>query len=153
MAPMSMGSIEMKRVGIFERGGISLAEALLEARRSADLSRVGAIGCFIGIVREVADDGSRVKGLWFETERAMAERALQEIADWAMGRPGIADVRIYHKVGELGPGEDIMYVIVSASHRRELFETMEMIIERIKREVPIWKKELTEFGGRWVSSK
>ncbi len=143
----------MRRVGIFEGGGISLSEALLDIRKSPNVSRAGAIGCFIGIVREVADDGSRVKGIWFEAEREMAERALQEIADWAMGRPGIADVRIYHKIGELGPGEDIMYVIVSASHRRELFETMEMIIERIKKEVPIWKKELLEFGGRWVHSK
>ncbi len=152
MSPRPGGSIGMERVGIFEGDRISLEEALRDVRGNPSLPKAGAIGCFIGIVRGIADDGLRVKGLWFEAERAMAERALREIADWAMGRPGIVDVRIYHRIGGLGPGEDIMYVIVAASRRRELFETMEAIIDRIKREVPIWKKELTESGGRWISS-
>jgi molybdopterin synthase catalytic subunit len=63
---------------------------------------------------------------------------------------GIVDVKIYHKSGRVNKGEDIVYIVVAAAHRQEGFKVLRDAIERIKKEVPIWKKELTEQGDKWV---
>ena len=63
---------------------------------------------------------------------------------------GIVDVQIHHRFGRISLGEDIVYIVVAASHRQEGFAALRGAIERIKSEVPIWKKELTETGGHWV---
>jgi molybdopterin synthase catalytic subunit len=69
-----------------------------------------------------------------------------ELAD----RDGVFEVLMYHRVGVIEDGEDIVFVVVLAGHREEAFRTVEDGINRLKDEVPIFKKETTTDEEFWV---
>jgi len=57
------------------------------------------------------------------------------------GRKGIVDVQIHHLLGEFSVGEDLVYVLVAGSHRKNVFPVLEEAVDRYKKEAPIFKKE------------
>ena len=75
---------------------------------------------------------------------------MDEICTQLKEKPGIVDVLMHHKTGIIPKGEDIVYIAVAAGHREELFPVLREAIERLKVEVPIWKKEHTVKGDWWV---
>jgi len=111
-------------------------------------SKVGGIVSFTGVVR---DDGITAIELEAYEEAALEE--LHAIKDEAMSRFAITSVDILHRIGRLAIGDHIVLIVVGASHRRSAFEACEYIINRIKETVPIWKKEYTNKGMRWVPSE
>ena len=141
------------RVGIHEKGEMSLEEILAEVEKNPELDKAGAIGCFIGIVRGEGLKGGRVRKLSVEAYKEQAERSLERIAREILEKPGIVDVRIHHVVGELEVGEPILYIVVAGSHRGEVFESLREAIDRVKKEAAIWKKEITDSGEYWVSQE
>jgi molybdopterin synthase catalytic subunit len=108
------------------------------------INKAGAILTFTGIVRDDAN------ALLFDIYEGEAQKRIEAIANDLRRLEGIVDVRMHHRSGRIHLGEDIVYIVVAASHRQEGFAALKEAIERIKSEVPIWKKELTEAGGRWV---
>jgi molybdopterin synthase catalytic subunit len=142
------GGVFTAEAGIHRKGEVSLAELIEGAKRSAG-KELGALGCFIGVVRETSKGGERVERLHYEAAEE-AEKQLLEIATRAERRPGIMHVGIHHVIDDLSPGEDAVYVVVGGRHREEVFAALPEIMERVKREALIWKKEVTEGGGRWV---
>jgi molybdopterin synthase catalytic subunit len=122
----------------------TLGSLIRAARSRPDIHNAGAILTFTGIVRGEA------LALEFDKYEGEAERRISSIARDLATADGIIDVKIYHKSGRIERGEDIVYIVVAAAHRQEGFKTLREAIERIKNEVPIWKKELTEHGGKWV---
>jgi len=118
---------------------------------SAGADRSGAIATFTGRVR--ARDGpndDRTTHLAFEKYEGVAEERMDAIAGELTDRDGVFDVRMYHRTGVIEAGEDIVFVVVLAGHRREAFRTVEDGIDRLKDEVPIFKKEATESETFWV---
>jgi molybdopterin synthase catalytic subunit len=109
---------------------------------------VGGIVSFVGVVR---DDG--ISAIEIETYEEAALQELHAIRDEAMSRFAIHSVDILHRIGRLSVGEYIILIVVGASHRKAAFDACEFIIDRIKETVPIWKKEYTEEGTRWVSGE
>jgi len=105
----------------------------------------GAIVVFDGIVR---DDNIREMELEAYEEVAIPE--LEKIATEAKKTYNLLSVDIIHRIGRLSIGENILIIVVSAGHRKQAYEGSRYIIETIKAGVPIWKKELTKDGGRWV---
>ncbi|MFA6362961.1 molybdenum cofactor biosynthesis protein MoaE [Methanoregula sp.] len=105
----------------------------------------GAIVVFDGIVR---DDDIREMELEAYEEVALPE--LEKIATEAKKTYNLLSVDIIHRIGRLAVGENILIIVVSAGHRKQAYEGSRYIIETIKAGVPIWKKELTKDGGRWV---
>lgn len=138
----------MPEVGIHRKGEVDFPSLLEKFRRKLG-EVVGAIGCFIGIVRGVSKEGEAVKSLRYECSDE-ALRKLEEIASDVEKSPNISRVMIHHIIDELKPGEDAIYVIVAGRHRGEVFEALPKIMDRIKAEVPIWKKEITETKEYWV---
>ena len=116
--------------------------ALIERAKQRGM---GAIVVFDGIVR---DDGIREMEL--EAYQDVAEKELERIAEDAREKFGLESVDIIHRIGRLAVGENILIIVVSAGHRPEAYAGSRYIIEEIKKGVPIWKKELTKDGGRWV---
>lgn len=106
---------------------------------------VGAVVSFLGIVR---DDG--IEGMEVEAFEEVAEKDLQTIAREAEKKFGVVHVDIIHRVGHLSVGDPIVLIVVGASHRKAAFVACEYIIDTIKEHVPIWKKEYTHEGARWV---
>ncbi|WP_200530986.1 molybdopterin synthase [Halorubrum sp. LN27] len=118
---------------------------------SADADRSGAIASFTGRVRaRDAPDDDPTTHLAFEKYEGVAEDRLNAIADEITDRDGVFDVRMHHRTGVIEAGEDIVFVVVLAGHRREAFRAVEDGIDRLKDEVPIFKKEATESETFWV---
>jgi molybdopterin synthase catalytic subunit len=128
-------------------------EALIKkARKDPSIRKAGAIGTFSGIVRELAGS-EKTSRLEFEKYEPEASKALDKIRKEIKQKAGIQEVLIHHKTGVIKAGEDIVYIVIAASHRTELFPALSEAIERIKAEVPIWKKEFTEKEEFWVHDK
>lgn len=140
-------------MGIHRKGEIGLGDILKRVKENKNINRAGAIACFIGVVREEGLRGGSVKKLVLEAFKEEAEKSLSKIAQEILNRQGIIDVRIHHVIGELGVGEDIVYVVVAGKHREEVFEALKEAVERMKREAAIWKKEVTDMGEYWVSGE
>ncbi len=105
----------------------------------------GAVVVFDGIVRD--DDITEME---LEAYEDVAIPELEKIASDATSRFHLLHVDIVHRIGRLSVGENILIIVVSAGHRPEAYAGSRHIIEEIKKGVPIWKKELTRDGGRWV---
>ena len=118
---------------------------------SADADRSGAIATFTGRVRaRDGPDDDRTTHLAFEKYEGVAAERMGVIADELAARDGVFDVRMHHRTGVIEAGEDIVFVVVLAGHRGEAFRTVEDGIDRLKDEVPIFKKEATESETFWV---
>lgn len=128
-------------------------EALIKkVRNSPAIRKAGAMGTFTGIVRELAGD-EKTSRLEFEKYEPEASKALDRIRKEIKQKEGILEVLIHHKTGIIEAGEDIVYIVIAAAHRTELFPALSEAIERIKAEAPIWKKEFTEKEEFWVQDK
>jgi molybdopterin synthase catalytic subunit len=115
------------------------------------VSRVsqGGLVTFTGVVRDHSK-GKRVTRLEYEAYAPMAEKKLAEIGAEAREKWPGTDVAVVHRVGVLQPGELAVVIAVSAPHRKEAFRACEHVIDRLKEDVPIWKKEFAEDGEVWV---
>ena len=102
---------------------------------------------FSGNVRAV-DHGMEVAALDYDVHRPMAEEAIRRIEDEIVERAGILACRIVHRVGYVPAGESSVYVVVRGRHRPEAFEAAREGIERVKKEVPIWKEDVQSDGSR-----
>jgi molybdopterin synthase catalytic subunit len=115
---------------------------------------VGAVVSFLGIVRGKTG-GQKVKKLEYEAYKEMAEQKMRKLEKEALKKFDIIDLVIIHRVGTLKVSENVVLIAVSAPHRKEAFTTCEWLIERLKKNVPIFKKEYLEKerNGRWVNLK
>jgi molybdopterin synthase catalytic subunit len=120
------------------------------ALSAVDESASGAVVTFSGIVRD-HNEGRSVSAIRYECYPEMAQREAQRIVEEAREEFGLHLARIAHRVGELAVGELALFVVVSASHRREGFDAIQAIIDRVKDRVPIWKKErYADQPDRWL---
>lgn len=108
-------------------------------RRVADPA-CGAVLLFLGNVRD-HHAGRAVAGLTYSAYRAMAEKALDRIAGELEAGSGKLRVAIVHRLGEVPVGEASVVIAVASAHRQAAYEASRSALERLKREVPIWKRE------------
>jgi molybdopterin synthase catalytic subunit len=122
------------------------AEPIVAARVTELVRRpgAGAIVTFEGTVRDVAF-------LHYEAYLEMAEERIAAIASECIERHGLAAAAAEHRVGAVALGEPGVVVAVSAGHREAAFAGARELIDRIKAEAPIWKKELDGGLARWVA--
>ncbi|HQT25987.1 MAG TPA: molybdenum cofactor biosynthesis protein MoaE [Burkholderiales bacterium] len=113
---------------------------------------VGAIVSFVGLVRDFGGSG-KVKGMMLEHYPGMTEKCLETLLNEAMERWEIVDATVVHRIGRLFASDQIVLVLVAGHHRKEAFRAAEFVIDRLKTEAPLWKKEETEEGWRWVDAK
>jgi molybdopterin synthase catalytic subunit len=109
----------------------------------------GGVVTFSGAVRDNTR-GRKVVRLEYEAYPEMAVKELQAIGDEASQKWPGSRLSIVHRVGTLQPGELAVVIAASAPHRAEAFEACRHAIETLKRDVPIWKKEIYEDGDVWV---
>jgi MoaE-MoaD fusion protein len=105
--------------------------------------RAGAVVTFQGVTREV-------ERLEYEAYVEMAEERMASIASDAVERHGLCAAAVEHRVGPVPLSEPSVCVAVSAPHRGEAFAGAREIIDRVKAEAPIWKKEIEGGRERWV---
>ena len=112
----------------------------------------GGIAVFLGTTRaEKHADGRQLVALDYEAYREMAEKQLRDLADEARRRWPIAKLAVVHQVGRVEIGKPSVVIAVAGPHRAEAFEACRWIIDTLKKDVAIWKKEVWADGsGTWV---
>lgn len=120
-----------------------LLDALAERVRDP---RAGAVVTFQGVTRDV-------ERLEYESYAEMAEERLATIAAEAVERHGLCVAAVEHRVGEVPLSEPSVIVAASAPHRGEAFAGAREIIDRVKAEAPIWKREVEGGEERWVEGR
>lgn len=122
--------------------------ALLDAFARAP-GGAGAIISFTGVVRD--DDG--VSELWLDHHPRLTEQDIAKIDVETRRRFAVDDVVILHRIGSVGPGEPIVFVAAAARHRRAAFDAVDYVVDRLKTDVPFWKRETGAEGIRWIEAR
>jgi len=108
----------------------------------------GAIVSFTGITRGTEGD-AEVLRLEFDAWQGQLAEVLRGLAKQATELFGINSVAMSHRTGSVGPGEPIVSIHVGSPHRKEAFQACEWLIDELKKQAPIWKKEVTSEGETW----
>lgn len=132
---------------------VSLAETGFEpdAELAALLDQAvgdGAVVSFVGIVRP--GDSGEVDKLILEHHPTLTRQSLEEIAVAAGERFDVSHVRVVHRCGEMRPGDAIVFAGAAAPHRRAAFEAADYLMDRLKTEAVLWKREEGTLGSSWI---
>jgi molybdopterin synthase catalytic subunit len=127
------------------------AEPLVLDRVIAAVERrqAGGVVTFIGKVRDHSR-GHVIDHLEYEAYAPMALKVMRQIAAAVEAEVAGASVAVHHRLGRLAIGEAAVVIAAAAPHRAEAFAACREVIERLKRDVPIWKREVAVDGTTWV---
>ena len=132
------------------RGRLGDAE-LGEIRRLTATRPCGGVNVFLGVTRPDVVEGRPVAALEYEAYESMADRELARLAAAAVARWTLAWTFVRHSLGTVRAGEIGVVVAAGAAHRDEAYAASRFLIEGIKQEVPIWKRECFAIGApRWA---
>ncbi len=112
----------------------------------------GAIVTFSGYVREESS-GGKVEGLHLQAFAPMTETGIRDAVASARQRWNLRSVHVIHRVGDIQPGEAIVFVAAAAAHRRCAFEAADFLMDYLKTEAVFWKKEVTAEGAIWIEPR
>ena len=117
-----------------------------------DAEGAGAIASFTGLVRDT-HDGARVESLWLDHHQRITAQAVGEIGDAAADRFALTALAIVHRVGAVAAGEPIVFVAAAAPHRRAAFDAVDYMMDRLKTDAPLWKRETRGDGDHWIEAR
>jgi molybdopterin synthase catalytic subunit len=130
---------------ILVRGPIDSAAVAASVATPVD----GAVATFVGVVRD-HHQGRQVLWLEYEAHEAMAEKEIATLIDEARRRWPVGAIAIQHRLGRLEIGDASVAIAVAAPHRAEALEACRWLIDTLKAQVPIFKKETFSDGESWV---
>lgn len=111
----------------------------------------GAVATFLGVVRN-HDGGRGVSRLEYSSHPSAGE-VLKELTVAASRTPGVGRIAISHRIGDLEVGDVALVAAVSSAHRQVAFEVIANVVEAVKAQLPIWKKqEFSDGTTEWVNS-
>jgi molybdopterin synthase catalytic subunit len=126
------------------------ADAML-ASFSASNKAAGAIVSFTGQMRTTASDGTPLTALHLEAYRGMTLASIEAILAEASARFAIIDALAVHRIGHILPGEAIVFVATAAAHRRAAFDAADWLMDQLKSNILIWKREERSDGSaEWI---
>jgi molybdopterin synthase catalytic subunit len=134
----------MSKKTVFIQGPISSEFIGQSIAKHQSKKNIGAHTIFLGQVRADEMDGNTVTAIEYSAYEEMAEEAITAIREKAFAQFDLICMHIYHSLGEVKAGEICLFVFVSATRRKQVYEATETIVNWIKTEVPIFGKELFE---------
>jgi molybdopterin synthase catalytic subunit len=138
----------MTVVARLEPSALDAAAELDQLLRSA--SGTGAVVSFVGLTRPHNHKGERVERLVLEHHPHLTLESLSGIANDAATRFPVDHVRVVHRCGHVAPGEPIVFAGAAATHRRAAFEAADYLMDRLKTDAVLWKKEEGPSGAAWI---
>ncbi|MCX2954571.1 molybdopterin converting factor subunit 1 [Lentzea sp. NEAU-D7] len=130
---------------VLSRDPLSVDEVLEAVRQPG----CGAIVVFLGVVRD-HNEGHQVERLEYEAYPGMVTRVLRQIVLECEAEQAGSRVAVAHRHGLLEIGDLAVVIAASAPHRAEAFTAARSCIEKIKIDLPVWKKELSPDGEQWL---
>ncbi len=132
----------MKKVMV--EGAISPAFIGESIAKHSSKKDIGAHSIFLGQVRNDIINDKKVKAIDYTSYLEMAEDKFHEIREDAFKKYSLTCMHIYHSIGKVNAGEISLFVFTSSIHRKDAINACEEIVEKIKKEVPVWGKEIFE---------
>ncbi|WP_108802488.1 molybdenum cofactor biosynthesis protein MoaE [Aquimarina sp. Aq107] len=133
-----------KRKTVFVEGPIRPNFIANSIEKHQTKTTIGAHDIFLGQVRADEIDGNIVQAIEYSAYKDMAEEKFHEIREATFDKYDLTCMHIYHSLGKVKAGEICLFVFVSAPHRRVAFEALEFLVEEIKKDVPVFGKEIFE---------
>ena len=154
--PVSGGEVDAEILTISRPGELyHITREVIDAQKiSRQLLRGedGAICIFEGVVRNNSK-GKTTRYLVYEAYETMALKKLEEIGIFVRQAWDVDSIAMIHRLGHLDIGETSVAVIVTSAHRRAAFDACHYAIDKLKKVVPIWKKEYFEDGEVWIEGQ
>jgi len=135
---------EKKHKQIFVQGAISSAFIAESIQKHNTKTNIGAHSIFLGQVRNDTINDRKVIAIDYTTYEEMALEKMHELREDIFAKYPLTCMHIYHSLGTVAAGEICLFVFTSAVHRKEAIDACEEMVELIKKELPVWGKELFE---------
>ena len=109
---------------------------------------VGAVVSFVGLTRGTEGEANVLR-LEFDAWQEELPKVLRRLAVEAGETHGLRAVAIAHRIGSVEPEEPIVAIHVGSAHRGPAFDACRWLIDELKQQAPLWKKEVTDHGATW----
>lgn len=141
--------METKRTpkNIFVSGPISPDKIAKSIANHSSKTDIGGHSIFLGQVRADEKEGGKVTAIDYTAYEEMALEKAFEIREAVFEKYPLSCMHIYHSLGEVKTGEICLFVFTSSKHRKAAIDACEELVERIKKEVPVWGKEILDNEG------
>lgn len=136
--------MERKPKNIFINGAIPASLISESVQKHASKKNIGAHSIFLGQVRADEINGQTVAAIDYTAYEEMALEKMQEIRETVFAKYPLTCLHVYHSLGSVKAGEISLFVFTSSAHRKAAIEACNEIVERIKKELPVWGKEIFE---------
>lgn len=123
-----------------------------EVAFAAGRTDMGALVSFVGLCR-VDSDGTAVSALHIDHYAGFTEAEITRLVQDVAGRFACPDILVVHRVGDIAPGEAIVLVAALSRHRANAFDAVRILMDYLKTDAPLWKKETGADGTRWIEPR
>jgi molybdopterin synthase catalytic subunit len=145
---------EKKKKKVFIDGPISAQFIADSISKHSSKKNIGAHNIFLGQVRQDKINDEQVIAIEYTCYKEMAEPILDAIREDCFVKYPLTCLHIYHSLGLVNAGEICLFVFTSSAHRQAAIEACSYLVERIKKEVPIWGKEiLSDTSSVWKNNQ
>jgi molybdopterin synthase catalytic subunit len=135
---------EKKIKNVFIEGAISPSFIAESIAHHSVKKNIGAHSIFLGQIRNDVTDSKIVQAIEYTAYNDMANTVFHTIREEAFSKYDLTCMHIYHSLGQVKAGEISLFVFTSSIHRKDAIDACEEIVERIKKEAPVWGKEIFE---------
>ncbi len=127
---------------IFVEGPIPSSFIGDSIQKHSSKKEIGGHSIFLGQVRADIIDGKLVEAIDYTSYQELALEKMHEIREAIFGKYPLTCMHVYHSLGKVSAGEICLFIFTSAPHRKEAIDACSEIVERLKKELPIWGKEI-----------
>ena len=133
-----------KPKNIFVQGPITPSFISESIQKHSTKTDIGAHSIFLGQVRSDIINGKTVEGIEYTAYEEMALKQMHEIREAIFEKFELTCMHVHHSLGLVRLGEISLFVFTSSAHRKAAIDACEEVVERIKKELPVWGKEIFE---------
>ncbi|MFS4428735.1 molybdenum cofactor biosynthesis protein MoaE [Chryseobacterium sp. S90] len=135
----------MKKIkNIFIEGPISPSFVAESIAKHTNKTNIGGHSIFLGQIREDVINDKKIQSMEFTAYQKMALEKAHDIREEIISKYKLICAHIYHSLGNIEVGEICLFVFTSAEHRKEAINACDEMVDRIKKEIPLWGKEILE---------
>lgn len=138
---------DKKSKNIFIEGAIAAEFIAEQISKHSTKTNIGAHEIFLGQVRADMLNNKAVAAIEYTTYKEMALEKMYEIREAVFEKYELVCMHVYHSLGLVKTGEISLFVFTSSKHRRAAIDACNEVVERIKKELPVWGKEIFSKGS------
>ncbi len=144
----------MKKIYPFLDGAIPVEFIAKSIQSHTFKTDIGGHSIFLGQVREDIIEGKEVEGIEFTSYQEMAIDKLSQIREEIFKKYDLLCMHVYHSLGMVKTGGICLFVFTSSKHRKPAMLACDELVEKVKKELPIWGKEIfTDTSYQWKENK